>query len=123
MARGSESRGILSSLGRESVDVAEGVCRQRLLEARRIGHYAERGPGAIYWSGRERKGPSPLELVRLASGRYPELLQPAIARVKRLSEVAIEQILSRIPVDWMTDIAVDFVREFLDGWRKTLCQL
>jgi len=102
-----------SSLGRELVDTANGKCRQRLLKEKRVGGYAEKGTGAIYFLGTEKKGPSPLELVRLALQRYPELFQPAISRVEQISKVAIDEILTRMPSGWMTDISIDFVREFL----------
>ena len=47
-----------SSLGRELRDER----RDRLMAENRVGDYAERGRGAIYWSEDERHGPSPLEL-------------------------------------------------------------
>jgi hypothetical protein len=102
-----------SSLGRELVDTAEGKCRQRLLDENGVGGYAERGTGAVYWIPSGRKGPSPLELVRVASRSYPELFQPALARVEQLPELAIEEILTQMPSGWMSEITVDFVRAFL----------
>ena len=62
-----------SSLGRELRDER----RDRLMAENRIGDYAERGRGAIYWSEDERYGPSPLELVRRAAPTYPDLFHSA----------------------------------------------
>ena len=102
-----------SSLGRELLDQPSGKGRKRILEKNEIGLYAEKGTGAIYWSGKERKGPSPLELVRLATDRYPDLFRPALVHVEQLSSPTTEGILTRMPVDWMSKIAMDFIREFL----------
>ena len=102
-----------SSLGRELVDESAGKCKRRLLDEKRVGTYAEKAPGAIYWSSLDKKGPSPLEIVRRAYERYPESFQPAIKRVDAISINKIEEVLSRIPAGWMTKTAVDFVREFL----------
>ena len=102
-----------SSLGRELRDEADGQCRKRVIERQEIPKYTKKGTGAVYWSGSERKGPSPLELVRLANDAYPALFQPAIARLEALSKEDIDQILVRMPPGWMSSIAMDFVREFL----------
>lgn len=86
-----------SSLGRELLDAR----RERLLDEDRIGRYAERGRGGIYWSNDERRGPSPLELVRRASRTDPELLQPALARLQTLSEHSIRDMIDRVPAACM----------------------
>lgn len=52
-----------SSLGRELLDAR----RDRLLAENRVGNYAEKGRGAIYWSEEDRHGPSPLELASIQS--------------------------------------------------------
>jgi hypothetical protein len=102
-----------SSLGRELVDSAEGKCRQKRLKDHSVGSYAEKAPGEVYILGTETKGPSPLAVVRRASQEYPELCRHALSRLEQLSQVAIDEILTGMPSGWMTDITVDFVREFL----------
>ncbi|HTD17360.1 MAG TPA: HipA domain-containing protein [Chthoniobacterales bacterium] len=102
-----------SSLGRELRDDSSGKCRRRILETNAIDSYVEKGTGAIYWTGQEKKGPSPLQLVRLAIDRYPALFRPAVARVRALSTAKIENIFTRMPAGWMSKISVDFVRVFL----------
>ncbi len=59
-----------SSLGRELLDDGTGKCRRRILEEGRLPRYAEKAPGAIYWNSSDRKGISPLDLVRRASVQY-----------------------------------------------------
>ena len=54
-------------------------------------------------------GPSPLQLVRFATKAYPELLGPALAQLPKLDAGALIEIVSRIPNDWMTDTAKQFV--------------
>ena len=87
-----------SSLGRELSDER----RDRLRTESRVGDYAERGRGAIYWSANEPHGPSPLELVRRAARRYPDIFRPALTKLERLDEGAMNGLVDRVPVGWMT---------------------
>lgn len=93
-----------SSLGRELRDER----RDRLMTENRIGDYAERGRGAIYWSEDERYGPSPLELVRRAAPTYPDLFHSALAKLQKLDEDAISAIVNRVPDNWMSPVARTF---------------
>ena len=68
----------------------------------RVGNYAERGRGAVYWSEEERRGPSPLELVRRAAGKYPDFFRRASRKIEQVDEADFRQIVQRIPFDWMT---------------------
>lgn len=97
-----------SSLGRELVDVSEGKCRQRLLADRRVGHYSEKAPGAIFWDKADKRGLSPLNLVRRATPLHPDLFKPALARVGRLNRTLLTEIVERVPEDWMTPLAREF---------------
>ncbi|MCE2434413.1 MAG: HipA domain-containing protein [Candidatus Latescibacteria bacterium] len=108
---GGEGRGFIapsydhaSSLGRELRDER----RDRLMAENRIGDYAERGRGAIYWSEDERHGPSPLELVRCAAPTYPDLFHPALAKLQKLDEDSISTIVNRVPDNWMSPAARTF---------------
>ena len=93
-----------SSLGRELRDER----RDRLMAENRIGDYAERGRGAIYWSEDERYGPSPLELVRRAAPTYPDLFYSALAKLQKLDEDSISTIVNRVPDNWMSPAARTF---------------
>lgn len=99
-----------SSLGREIVDER----RNRLLAEGRIGDYSERGRGGIYWSADETYGPSPVELVRRAAGRYPELFRSALAKMRALREDDLDMIVERVPAAWMSSSA----RKFAIGLMK-----
>ena len=99
-----------SSLGRELIDER----RNRFLAERRVGDYSERGRGGIYWTVDETHGPSPVELVRRAADRYPELLHPALAKVEALRVEALDMIVGRVPATWMSSSA----REFAVGLMK-----
>lgn len=87
-----------SSLGRELNDRH----RNLLLEENRVGHYAERGRGAIYWSGDEARAPSPLELVRLAARNYPKFFRRIGASFAKIDERSFGRIVNRIPSGWMS---------------------
>ena len=99
-----------SSLGRELVDER----RNRLLAEGRIGGYSERGRGGVYWSADETYGPSPVELVRRAAGRYPELFRSALVKMRALREDDLDMIVERVPAAWMSSSA----REFAIGLMK-----
>lgn len=102
-----------SSLGRELLDDTLGKCRTRILREKRIGHYAENAPGAIYWNSSERRAPSPLELVRRAAAAYPELFHNALLQIGRLEAETFRSVVDRMPPDWMSEIARTFAIELL----------
>ena len=93
-----------TSLGRELLDER----RDRFLAENRVGGYAEKGRGAIYWSEDERRGPSPLELVRRAVRTYPDLFRPAVLKLTEIDESVFSQIVERIPPNWITFLAREF---------------
>ena len=98
-----------TSLGRELLDER----RDRFLKENRVGGYVEKGRGAIYWSEDERRGPSPLELVRRAVRTYPDLFRPAVLKLAKIDENIFSEIVERIPPDWMTFLAREFAVKLL----------
>ena len=93
-----------SSLGRELQDTR----RARILAEDRIGDYVEKGRGAIYWSEDDRRGPSPLELVRRATRNYSDLFRPALTKLEKLDERSVDNLVNRVPSDWMPPSARKF---------------
>ena len=95
-----------SSLGRELQDAQ----RDRRLAENRVGDYdyVEKGRGAIYWSEADRRGPSPLELVRQATRKFPEPFRPALTKLEKLDERSVDDLVNRIPSDWMSPSARKF---------------
>ncbi|MGH9429966.1 MAG: HipA domain-containing protein [Terriglobia bacterium] len=102
-----------SSLGRELLDTGEGKCRERLLREGKVGDYAEKAHGAIFWETTDKRGLSPLELARRAAAVHPTLFNPALTLLKRLERKSLEAIVSRVPFDWMTPLARTFVLELM----------
>ena len=98
-----------SSLGRELLDVH----RDRLLAENRVNKYAERGRGAVYWSEDERHAPSPLELVRRAVRKYPDLFRRASRTLARVDEADFLQIVERVPPGCITPSSQVFALELL----------
>ena len=90
-----------SSLGRELQEER----RNLLLSENRVGAYAERGHGGIFWSEDEWRGPSPLKLVRLAVRKYPALFQTSMGRLEKVNEDSLREIVERVPADWMSPSA------------------
>ena len=93
-----------SSLGRELLDERRDV----LTTDNRVGDYVERGRGALYWSENERRGPSPLELVRKAVHEYPSLFGSASVKLGKLNRRSIGEIVDRVPMEWMSSSARRF---------------
>lgn len=97
-----------SSLGRELLDESIGNCRARLLKENRVGQYSEKAPGAIYWTIDDKKGVSPLELVRRAAQSHPELFRRAFSLLDKLEKEHLECIVRQVPLGWMSDVAREF---------------
>jgi hypothetical protein len=111
-----------SSLGRELLDEGVGKCRRRLLQESRVGDYAERARGAIFWQATDTHGLSPIELMRRAASSYPELFGPALHRLGKLDLSTLHDIVWRVPEEWMSELARTFAVELmcynLDQLRK-----
>ncbi len=98
-----------SSLGREISDEV----RVRRLRERAVGQYAKKARGRVFWAGSDQYGPSPLNLVRLATKEHPHLFRQVLARVPdRRPEFG--EVVRRIPDDWMSPTAKDFTVTLLD---------
>ncbi|MEA3412581.1 MAG: HipA domain-containing protein [Pseudomonadota bacterium] len=102
-----------SSLGRELLDERPGKCRRRILEEDRLPQYAEKARGAIYWRSSDRKGISPLELVRRASDLHPGLFGPALNQLEKLEKDRLHQIMERIPEGWITELSKNFAVDLM----------
>lgn len=98
-----------SSLGRELDDTH----RDRRLNEKLVGRYSERGHGGIYWREDEGHGPSPLELVRRAVSDYPVHFSPVLLRLQSLDDNLFEEIVRRVPTDWMSEAARKFATELM----------
>ena len=93
-----------SSLGRELLEER----RSLLLREKRVGQYVEKGRGGVFWSENDKRGPSPLELVRKAIVKYPGEFRPAVEKLTGFNLEKLEKILNRVPPDWMTPLEREF---------------
>ena len=98
-----------SSLGRELRDES----RERRLVENQVSSYVERGRGGIYWSASESHGPSPIELVRRSAASYPEIFRPALGKLVRINDATIDDVLHRVPGEWMSRWAMDFAKAMM----------
>ena len=108
-----------SALGRELLDAR----RNKFLKENRVGNYAEKGRGAIYWSAGEERAPSPLELMRRAALHYPDVFSPALACLQKLDDGLLQALVHRVPEDWMTRTARMFAIALMRYNLKTLREL
>ena len=108
-----------SSLGRELSDER----RDRLMAENRVEDYAERGRGALYWSEDEQHGPSPLALARRAAREHPSLFRPALAKLEKLDEYSVDELVHRVPAEWMSASARRFARALMVSNLERLQEL
>ena len=108
-----------SSLGRELLDHK----RKMLLVENRVDNYVTKGRGAIYWSENSRRGPSPLELAQKAVGAYPDSFLPVKKKLGKLDVKAMEEIINRIPDNWMSSSAREFTVALLCNNFRRLQEL
>ena len=94
-----------SSLGRELLDER----RDRILRENKVSIYAERARGAVYWSEEDRRGLSPLELVRRGTDCYPDLFAAPLSKLKRMKQDSLVDLIERVPQCWMTPTSRAFV--------------
>lgn len=108
-----------SSLGREMLDER----RNLLLQEKRVGWYAERGRGGVYWGRNKQTVLSPLDLVRKAAEVHPTYFTPALARLAGLRDSSVTEIVNRVPDDWMSPPARAFAIELICYNRSQLMEL
>jgi len=82
-----------SSLGRELLDERAA----EILGADGIAAYARRGHGGIYWEPSSRRGANPLELVELASRKFPDYFREPIAGVAATPIEDLLDIVDEVP--------------------------
>ena len=102
-----------SSLGRELCDAGTAKSKSAILREGRVGSYAEKATGAIYWESTDRRGLSPLNLIRRASEKYPEPFDRARQLLDKLTVEGLRGIVDRVPETWMSEISRSFVIELV----------
>ncbi|MYD26761.1 MAG: hypothetical protein F4X08_13210 [Gemmatimonadetes bacterium] len=108
-----------SSLGREINDDR----RIRLLEEDRVGRYSEKGRSPIYRSSEDTRGLSPLGVVRTAFNESPGSFSAVLQRLDQLDESSLEEIVNRIPDDWMSIHAREFAMGLMLYNREKLLEI
>lgn len=108
-----------SSLGRELLDDKRGL----ILKEERIEQYISKGKGAIFANNQAKNGLNPLQLVKLAKNQYPELFTVWIERVDQLQPDHFEEIIQRIPGEFISDQARMFAQTLLETNLNKLNQL
>ena len=66
-----------------------------MLAADQVGKYIERGHGGIYWSTEDRRGLSPIELVRRATREFPEIFVQALNKISLVDQLTLEGIIEQ----------------------------
>ena len=97
--------------------------RTLLLAEKRLRWYSERGRGGIHWGGDLQTGRSPIDLVRKAVEAHPSYFTPALARLTELRDSLVDEIVNRIPVNWMSGVARAFAINIVLDNRRQLMEL
>ncbi len=104
-----------SCLGRELPDVK----RQKSL----VESYVNRCKSAFYLNKNDKKTLKALELFEYILGLYPQASREWLSRLDRISAQQINLILKAIPVDRISEVAVDFAFKILLTNQKRLLSL
>ena len=101
-----------SSLGRElNSDKIDSWLRSGL--ANRGEWYVNKARGAIYWNSSGSKGTNPLELLRLAYGEWPEMIEPWLERLSRIDIEELCRLLDEIPDGYIEQPCREFTADLL----------
>ena len=98
-----------SSLGRECLDER---C-EKILHKNGVGKYVKAGRGGVYWQSTDKHGANPLQLVQLASEKYPKYFAPALEKVCKLNEDEFLQMIRRIPTHRASDVSKRFAHSIV----------
>lgn len=109
-----------SSLGREMLDE-----RRKAILARSGGlkRYINKGTGGIFRCAGDRKGLSPIALIRLVAEAYPTLFTPWQKRVSELEDGFAIPLLEKIPEACMSGWSREFVLAFLKESRSLILEI
>jgi hypothetical protein len=108
-----------SSLGRELLDERAA----RILATSSISAYAERGHGGVYWKQGDRRGANPLQLVTLASEKFPDYFREALANVAHTPAKALLETLDEVPIFVMSESSRRFAKALLSYTHGVLSEL
>jgi hypothetical protein len=109
-----------SSLGRELLPEKA----EQILAARDgIKAYARRGHGGVYWRQSDRRGVNPVELVELASKKFPDYLRGALADVANTPLELLLDIVDEVPNSVICDPSRRFAKALLAYTHGVLSRL
>ena len=108
-----------SSLGRELLPARA----EAILLAKGIDAYTRRGHGGIYWEQSDRRGANPLQLVELASRKFPDYFRAALADVARVPDQQLLAIVDDVPALVMPEPSRRFAKTLLAHTHSVLAGL
>jgi hypothetical protein len=100
-----------SSLGRELRDEK----RRQMVAQKLIGRYVAKGSGGIYWQKADAKGANPLDLAIQAANKYPDFFRPWLEQVRELNVSRLEELVARVPADWMSLESKEFCTRLMSA--------
>jgi hypothetical protein len=85
-----------------------------------VGRYVAKAGGGIYWQSSDAKGANPLDLAVQAAKKYPDFFSPWLELVRQLQVESLENILARVPVEWMSVESKQFCIKMMSVTVETL---
>jgi hypothetical protein len=98
-----------SSLGRELLDERAA----EVLAGNGVAAYAKRGHGGIYWEQSDARGANPLELVKMASSKFPDYFREPIAGVAETRVEKLLDIVDQVPTVVISEPSRRFAKALL----------
>jgi hypothetical protein len=98
-----------SSLGRELLEERA----TEILTTTGVAAYARRGHGGIYWNQSDRRGANPLELVELASKKFPEYFRDPLVGVASAPVERLLDIVGKVPNFVISEPSRQFAKALL----------
>lgn len=109
-----------SSLGREMLDERR---KAILKQSGGLQRYINKGTGGIFRRAGDRKGLSPIALIRLVAEEYPTLFTPWQKRIAELEDGFAIPLLEKIPEACMSGWSREFVLAFLKESRSLILEI
>lgn len=107
-----------SSLGREMLDSR----REQHLNAGTIENYLKKGYGGVFRKQGDKRGMSPVETIDYLAVNHPRFFEYGKSKIANLSIADCEQLLARVPDDYITQTSRDFALALLKITYKLITE-
>ena len=108
-----------SSLGRELVDEK----RKLILDSDGVLNYVKRGHGGVFGEEQQSRAPSPLEIAKFISQRWPTITQSTLQSISEVPDTEFRGVIDRVPTEFMSNVAKEFPYQIIVTRKTELLKL